>query len=148
VDIAKLKGAQRDLVFATNTPELENPTLVEKLALFNINEEHEAGNGDEPEGPFRASMTIAGLAFTSLNNFVCRPPTCTPGVNNATIDDSTRDREIGWGGMARSPTPRFSRTFPPVKTAKMLSTNSTRIPQLSARRSARSPSLPSRRTFP
>jgi len=71
-DIAKMTGTQRDLVFATNTPALENATLVEKLALFNINEEHAPGNTNTPLGPFRSSMTLAGLALTTLNNFVCR----------------------------------------------------------------------------
>jgi hypothetical protein len=125
-DIAQLSPEKRFLVFATNVPALENPTLVEKLALFNINEEHAPGNSNEPEGPFRASMTIAGLGLTSLNNFVCRsavdgglpqtagctvgnntlPPTFEHGASgpitttngNGAVDDGTRDREIGWGG--------------------------------------------------
>jgi len=39
------------LVSASNVPALENETLLEKLALFNINEEQAVGNVDEPEGP-------------------------------------------------------------------------------------------------
>ena len=44
-DIAELSDAEKDLVFATNVPELENAALVEKLALFNINEGHAPGKG-------------------------------------------------------------------------------------------------------
>lgn len=64
-DIQRLPKKQRDLVFATNTPGLENATLVRKLALFNIG----PGNADDefPEGPFRTSMTMAGLDLTVSN---------------------------------------------------------------------------------
>lgn len=103
-DIAQLSPAKRALVFATNSPELENPTLVEKLALFNINEEHEPGNIDEPEGPFRASMTIS-LPFTTANDF-CSVPAgplvaltqCVQQAANEPVNDGTRRVGLGWSG--------------------------------------------------
>ena len=64
-DISHLKNPLRDLVFARNTPGLENAELVRKFTLFNI------GPGDAnvefPEGPFRTSMTMAGLDLTVSN---------------------------------------------------------------------------------
>ena len=63
--IKNLKGKKRDLVFATNVPGLENPTLVEKLALFN------AGGGvatvEFPDGPFRSAQQISALNLTTLD---------------------------------------------------------------------------------
>ncbi len=95
-DIAQLRGPARDAVFATNVPGLENPTLVTKLALFNINDNTPGapGTGNSPAGPFRASMSIGGLAFTTLNNLAnASPPSIIPGV-----DDGTRAIELGWAG--------------------------------------------------
>lgn len=64
-DLPHLSKKQRDLVFASNTPGLENAELVRKLTLFNIG----PGNADDefPEGPFRTSMTMAGLDLTVRN---------------------------------------------------------------------------------
>jgi len=110
-DIAELSDAQKSLVLASNVPELENPTLVEQLALFNINEEHEPGNGNTPVGPFRASMTLAGLAFTSANEFCTVPAGDLPMLTqcgsfssvpteraNEAVNDGTRRIELGWAG--------------------------------------------------
>jgi hypothetical protein len=104
-DIAQMTGKQRDLVFAKNVPELENETLVRKLAIFNINEEHAPGNGDASEGPFRASMSIAGLGLTTQNLF-CTVATaglvplsgCPQQANNEPVNDGTRKIELGWSG--------------------------------------------------
>lgn len=104
-DIAELSQAEKDLVFASSVPALENQALVEKLALFNVNEEHAVGNVDEPEGPFRASMTIAGLAFTSENMFCTVPDAglaaqtqCDQSEVDEGVNDGTRRTEIGWSG--------------------------------------------------
>lgn len=111
-DIAELNDADKALVLASNVPELENATLVEKLALFNINEEHAPGNGNTPEGPFRGSMTIAGLAFTTRND-ACTVPdqdnlpaltqcgaiSLTPSERaNEPVNDGTRRISLGWAG--------------------------------------------------
>lgn len=91
---------------------LENGDIVRKLMLFNINQEfgfNSKGQSSLPEGPFRASMSIGGLGFTTLNNFVCRLGTPTPGGtactntgglpgNANTVDDGTRDIMLGWAG--------------------------------------------------
>jgi len=78
-DIPTLSAHQKKLLFAANVKpgaagsgSLENPTMVQKLGLFNINDgvggtASEVGSGNTPAGPFRASMTIAGLAFTTSN---------------------------------------------------------------------------------
>lgn len=78
-DIPALSAHQRALVLGTNVKPgnagagtLENPTLVQKLGLFNVNDgvggtAAEVGSGNNPTGPFRASMTIAGLALTTAN---------------------------------------------------------------------------------
>jgi hypothetical protein len=49
---------------------LENPTLVDNFALFNINNNTPGapGNGTTPTGPFRSSMQLSGLALTTLND--------------------------------------------------------------------------------
>ena len=46
--------------------------MVQNLGLFNVNDgvggtSDEVGTGNTPAGPFRASMTIAGLSFTTSN---------------------------------------------------------------------------------
>jgi cytochrome c peroxidase len=72
-DISALSAHQRSLVLAQSVVGgLENPTLVQKLGIFNVNDgvggdPDEVGNTDTPAGPFRASMSIAGLAFTTAN---------------------------------------------------------------------------------
>ncbi|HYL59821.1 MAG TPA: hypothetical protein VEU51_13205 [Candidatus Acidoferrales bacterium] len=78
-DIPTLSAHQKKLLFAPNIKpgnagagSLENPTLVQNLGLFNINDgvggtQEEVGTGNNPTGPFRASMTIAGLALTTAN---------------------------------------------------------------------------------
>ena len=110
-EIATMSAAQKALVLASNVPTLENPTLVEQLALFNINEDHAPGNTNTPLGPFRASMTVAGLAFTTANQFCTVPEgdlatatqcgsfSVTPTERaNETINDGTRPIELGWAG--------------------------------------------------
>src|SRR5262245_11470358 len=64
-DIPHLSKQQKDLLFARNTPGLENAALVSKLTLFNIG----PGNANDafPVGPFRASMTMAALNLTVSN---------------------------------------------------------------------------------
>jgi cytochrome c peroxidase len=78
-DLPTLSAHQRQLVFGTNIrggnagqAALENSTILSKLLLFNTNEEvggsaAEVGTVQTPVGPFRASMSIAGLALTSSN---------------------------------------------------------------------------------
>jgi cytochrome c peroxidase len=78
-DIATLSAHQKKLVFGAGikpgnagTGSLENSAMVQSLGLFNINDgvggiPSQVGTGDTPTGPFRASMTIAGLAFTTAN---------------------------------------------------------------------------------
>lgn len=111
-DIAELNEADKALVLASNVPALENAKLVEELALFNINEEHAPGNGNTPAGPFRGSMTIAGLAFTTDNDFCtvpnqnnlpaltqCGAISTTPNERtNEAVNDGTRRVALGWAG--------------------------------------------------
>ena len=78
-DIPTLSAHQKKMLFAPNVKpgaagsgSLENQTMVQNLGLFNINDgvggaATEVGTGNTPAGPFRASMTIAGLAFTTSN---------------------------------------------------------------------------------
>ncbi|MGO8843685.1 MAG: hypothetical protein ACLQF1_21960 [Methyloceanibacter sp.] len=66
------------MVLGGSNAALENPTLVKKFALFNINNETPgvndgtlngvSGTGTTPTGPFRASMQLSGLALTTLND--------------------------------------------------------------------------------
>ena len=68
-DIKRASWKQRKLIFATSTPGLENPILVKKLALFNV-EGGDALNpeiGEEGHHPvFRGSMTVGPLALTTI----------------------------------------------------------------------------------
>lgn len=68
-DIKHASWKDRKLIFATNVPGLENPTLVKKLALFNV-EGGDALNpeiGEEGHHPvFRGSMTVGPLALTTV----------------------------------------------------------------------------------
>ncbi len=68
-DIAALSTADRKLVLGGTNTSLENPTLVNRFALFNINDSTpgEVGNTTTPVGPFRTSMLIGGLFLTTLN---------------------------------------------------------------------------------
>jgi mono/diheme cytochrome c family protein len=61
-DIAAMTSAEKELVFARNVRGLENETLVEELALFNIDPDH----FDDHVGPFRSTMTVAALESTTL----------------------------------------------------------------------------------
>jgi cytochrome c peroxidase len=97
-DIPTLSAHQRKLLFATSvTPgnagagSLENPTMVEQLGLFNINDNvggdpSEVGTGNNPAGPFRASMTIAGLAFTTSNLL---PDFCASNSTPQVVENGT-----------------------------------------------------------
>ena len=68
-DIKRASWKDRKLIFATSTPGLENPILVKKLALFNV-EGGDALNpdiGEEGHHPvFRGSMTVGPLALTTV----------------------------------------------------------------------------------
>jgi cytochrome c peroxidase len=78
-DLRTLSAHQLQLVFGTNIHggnaggvSLENPNIVRNLLLFNINEGEggtasEVGTVVNPVGPFRSSMSIGGLAFTTSN---------------------------------------------------------------------------------
>jgi cytochrome c peroxidase len=72
-DIKGLSAHQKKLVLGQDiTGGLENPTLVQQLGLFNVNdgvgnESSEVGDSNTPVGPFRASMSIGALAFTTAN---------------------------------------------------------------------------------
>ncbi len=68
-DLPTLSAHDKNLVLGTGNSQLENPTLVNQFALFNITNETPgaSGNGTTPAGPFRASMQISGLALTTLN---------------------------------------------------------------------------------
>ncbi len=74
-DIKRLRGQALAEVLASNVPGLENPTLVKKLGLFNV----EGGNALDPEagdphGPvFRGSMTVGPFAST-INAAPAFPP--------------------------------------------------------------------------
>lgn len=68
-DLATMSAHDRKLVLATKTPDLENPTTVQKLTSFNI-ANGPPGNVNNLEGPIRTSMALGGLAFTTSND--CR----------------------------------------------------------------------------
>ena len=92
IDIKRASWKERKLIFATNVPGLENPTLVKKLALFNV-EGGDALNpelGDEHEHPvFRGSMTVGPLALTTNG-----PPVIADGI----IQLGFQNPKIGWAG--------------------------------------------------
>jgi len=71
-DFAALSAHQKSLVLASSTLGLENPTMVSKLGVFNINDKvgndpAEVGTSNTPVGPFRASMSVGALALTTAN---------------------------------------------------------------------------------
>lgn len=68
-NMTALNSHQKGLALASHSPTLENPKLVNKLGLFNINNREPGltGNGNAPAGPFRSSMALGGLKFTSLD---------------------------------------------------------------------------------
>ncbi len=69
-DLPTLSAHDRNLVFATHNSQLENQTLVNQFAMFNITNDTPgaSGTGTTPTGPFRASMQLSGLALTTLND--------------------------------------------------------------------------------
>src|SRR6202035_5744838 len=69
-DIAALSPVDHAVILGGTNLALENPTLVDNFALFNINNSTPGapGNGTTPTGPFRASMQLSGLALTTLND--------------------------------------------------------------------------------
>ena len=74
-DMDRLKHKEAEQALGGSNRLLENDEILQKLALFNINQTfgpESAGATTAPEGPFRASMSIGGLGFTTLNRFVCR----------------------------------------------------------------------------
>jgi hypothetical protein len=68
-DIAALSPADHALVLGGTNTTLENPTLVENFALFNISDTTPGapGNTLTPMGPFRTSMQIGGLGMNTSN---------------------------------------------------------------------------------
>jgi hypothetical protein len=68
-DISTLSAHKLAPVLASKTPALENSALVTNLGLFNITNAQPGnpGNITNPLGPFRASMALGGLKFTTLN---------------------------------------------------------------------------------
>src|SRR5262245_13082063 len=93
-DIATLSPTARKIVLGGTNTTLENATLVEKFALFNISDSTPGapGNNLMPEGPFRTSMQITGLALTTLNecpNVVSIATATTTGVPTAQITLAT-----------------------------------------------------------
>lgn len=84
-NFAALTQQQLNLVLATHNPQLENPTLVNKLAMFNINngQPAQSGTGTTPNGPFRTSMALGGFKFTTLD--MCE----NSGVISTITSDST-----------------------------------------------------------
>lgn len=105
-DIKRASWKDRKLIFATSTPGLENPTLVKKLALFNI-EGGDALNPDiDEEGHhpvFRGSMTLGPLARTSIG-----PPVIADGV----IQLGLHDPKIGWSGNGSPGAPDINPALP------------------------------------
>jgi hypothetical protein len=127
--IKKLSKKERDLVFATNVPGLENVNLVKSHALFNI----EGGKKDDcraddppcwagaefagkPPGPiFRSTMTIQALDITTANRQIRIPPPPPPGFPgtlklppgcNAGLG-SGQLPQLGWAGDGSPGTPNF-----------------------------------------
>jgi hypothetical protein len=68
-DVANLSKAQLKALQVLKVPTLENQTAVQALTSFNI-AEGPVGNVNNPDGPFRNSMSIGGLEFTTIN--MCR----------------------------------------------------------------------------
>ncbi len=116
--IKRLGKTDKDLVFATNVPGLENIDLVRSHALFNILGSTPCG-ADEPEcweeaeaegqhpGPiFRSTMGVFGLEITSTNNRATFPGTpllpaaCSDGVENQLA-------QLGWSGDGSPGTPKI-----------------------------------------
>jgi cytochrome c peroxidase len=95
-DLPTLSAHQRQLVFGVGIrggnagqASLENPQIVNNLVLFNINDEvggspDEVGTVLNPAGPFRASMSIGGLVFTTSNLL---PDFCTNNSPPALIEN-------------------------------------------------------------
>ena len=90
-DFAALSAHQKSLVLASNTLGLENPTMVSKLGVFNINDKvgndpAELGTSNTPAGPFRASMSVGALALTSVNLL---PDFCADNAPPQLIENGT-----------------------------------------------------------
>lgn len=116
--IKYLNRKERNLLFATSVPGLENVDLVKKHALFNISGNAETCPADSPScfgtpgeehsGPiFRAAMGIFAQAITSTNarptfpGTPLAPPECSSGVA-AFLD------QLGWAGDGAPGTPIMS----------------------------------------
>ena len=100
-DIRRASWKERKLIFATSTPGLENPILVKKLALFNV-EGGDALNpeiGEEGHHPvFRGSMTVGPLALTTQG------PPLPPGLPMS----SALKPRTGWAGNGSPGAPEFT----------------------------------------
>ncbi len=68
-DIAGLSKHDHKIASGGSNSTLENQTLVDKFAVFNISDTTPGapGNISNPAGPFRTSMQLSGLALTTLN---------------------------------------------------------------------------------
>lgn len=119
--IKKLSRREKKLVFAPHVPGLENPTLIKKLALFNIAGDEASNAGDastfdgdgDPETAdplghhfpvFRSTMTVQGLAVTSKNDAATFPGTplfpieCSQGDGAALPRVANELPQLGWSG--------------------------------------------------
>lgn len=110
--IKKLSKKEKDLVFATNVPGLENKTLVKKFGLFNIaGDEHsnasdplEWGAGGHHNPIFRSAMGIFALDITSrpaatFPGTPLFPAACSAGVSGAPPSPvRLQQDQLGWSG--------------------------------------------------
>lgn len=113
--IEKMDDDEKALVFATNVPGLENVTLIESHALFNISGRADTCPADSPScfgepgeehsGPiFRSTMGIFAQELTSVNlspgfpGTPLLPAKCSDGV-------ATQLEQLGWAGDGAPGTP-------------------------------------------
>ena len=115
--IKGLKGEELDLVLASNVPGLENPVLVEELAVFNTGPG--VATEEFPEGPFRSAQQITALDVTTLDFFGVRQMlgwdgtgSPTGGAHHGNIDDNADGsiRAFANGAIAQHMTTSFDRT--------------------------------------
>jgi mono/diheme cytochrome c family protein len=114
--INNLSSAEKDMVLAANVPGLENPTLVEDLAVFNI------GLGlatiEFPEGPFRSAQQVTAVNVTTLDFSGTRQMlgwdgTGSPsgGANHGNVDENADGtlRAFANGAIAQHATATLAR---------------------------------------
>jgi hypothetical protein len=116
--VKKMNRKERELLFATSVPGLENAALIQSHALFNISGGATVCAADTPgcwvageehngQPVFRSSMTIQALALTSI------PATSYPGTPLAPIVCSQGGiaatlPQLGWAGDGAPGTPDIS----------------------------------------